>query len=213
MAECIDISEEGHVDEPERNMEIVDSDLNDCQNIEGKTSNLEDECKRSEQSKANFKALTKELQEVTNSLLQQKVKLLGIEKDAENNLKRLTSDTETILEETRSKISKFREAYKNCESALEIIFRKAEQNLKISSKPIFRHHRLRSYFTIIMEEVASNKLTLALSKKAFDEFESLANDDSKTAVQGRNDEVNRLTAAIDKASIAFDRFISITLCK
>lgn len=213
MAEFIDISEEVQVeDESERNMEIADPDVPDGQNIERRRSKLEDECKKAEQSKINFKALTKELQEIMNSLLQQKVKLLGIEKDVDNNLKHLTSDIETLLEETRSKISKFREAYKNCESALQTLFKSAEKNLKMSKNSVFQHPRMRSYFSTIIEEVTSNKMTLALSKKAFDEFESLAKDDLKKAIKGKNDEVSRLIIVINKASSAFEKFRSITLC-
>lgn len=213
MAEFIDISEEvQNADESEKNMEIADSDVPDGQNTERRKSKLEEECKKAEQSKIHFKALTKELQEIINSLLQQKVKLLGIEKDIENNLRRLTSDIETLLEETRSKISKFREVFKNCESALENLFKSAEKNLKMSKKASFQHPRLRGYFSTIIEEVTSNKLTLASSKKAFDEFESLAKDDLKTAVKGKNDEISRLIIVINKASSAFDKFKSITLC-
>lgn len=209
MAECNDFSEEEHVaEESQEDMPISNDSRNGLtsdtsQNDEEREYNeIMDAHERTLQMRLNIVRSINELQDVINSLLQQKIKLVDIKKDLEKGLDNLKNDLEKTLKDSHNYFLQFRDVYKKCESALENLFQKADLRTDLSNTPGYRHENICEYFPILSSNVVAYTLNLTSAKTAFEAFKSLTESGFEQATDNK---INELTTAIDKAYIAYSK--------
>lgn len=212
MADCNNfLGEEDVVDESQEDTTISndpqnnDFTSNTSQNDEEtEYSEIMDAHERTLQRRLNIVRSINELQDVINSLLQQKLKLVDI--DHEHVLDNLTNDLEKTLKDSHNYFLKFRDLYKKCESALENLFQKAYLRTDFSNAPGYSHENICDYFPILSSNTAAYTLNLTSAKIAFEAFKSLTEGSSEHMTDNK---IKELITAIDKAYLAYSKLRSI----